>query len=59
MGRKHDTMWQNSDVGWRKGTTGEGKVGDDASCADTNLTGPKNEENTRGRFNCYKWIVKI
>jgi hypothetical protein len=27
---------------------GRGKGGDDASWADTNLTGPKNEENQRG-----------
>jgi hypothetical protein len=27
---------------------GRGKRGDDASWADTNLTGPKNEENQRG-----------
>jgi hypothetical protein len=29
------------------------------SWADTNLTAPKNEENLRGRFNCYKWTMKI
>jgi hypothetical protein len=33
---------------------GRGKGGDDASWADANLTGPKNKENPRGRFNCYK-----
>jgi hypothetical protein len=37
----------------------KGKRGDDASWADTNLTGPKNEENPCGRFSCYKWTVKI
>jgi hypothetical protein len=36
-----------------------GKEGDDASWADVNLTGPKNKENSRGRFSCYKWMVKI
>jgi hypothetical protein len=38
---------------------GRGKRGDDASWADVNLTDLKNEENLRGRFNCYKWMVKI
>jgi hypothetical protein len=33
--------------------------GDDASWVDVNLIGPKNEENSRSRFNCYKWTVKI
>jgi hypothetical protein len=32
---------------------------DDSSWADTNLTGLKNEENIRGRFSWYKWMVKI
>jgi hypothetical protein len=27
--------------------------------ADTNLIGLKNEENSCGRFSCYKWMVKI
>jgi hypothetical protein len=30
------------------------KGGDDVSWTDANLTGSKNEENTHGRFNCYK-----
>jgi hypothetical protein len=34
-----------------------GKGGDDASWADTNLIGPKNEENLHDRFSCYKWMV--
>jgi hypothetical protein len=38
---------------------GRGKEGDDASWTDANLTRPKHEENPRGRFNCYKWMVKI
>jgi hypothetical protein len=38
---------------------GRGKVGDDASWADTNLTRPINKENSRGRFSYYKWMVKI
>jgi hypothetical protein len=33
---------------------GRGKGGDDVSWADANLTGPKNEENTRSRFNYFK-----
>jgi hypothetical protein len=50
-------------VTWRGGVTtsvgeevalGRGKGGDNASCADVNLTGPKNEENSCGRFNWYK-----
>jgi hypothetical protein len=36
-----------------------GKGRDDVSWADANLTGPKNEENARGRFSCYNWMVKI
>jgi hypothetical protein len=44
---------------WRDGVTtstegemasGRGNGGEDASWADTNFTGPKNEENLRGRF---------
>jgi hypothetical protein len=42
-----------------EGAPGRGKGGDDTYCADTNLTRPKNEENSCGRFNCYKWTVKI
>jgi hypothetical protein len=36
-----------------------GKGGDDTSWDDANFTGPKNKENSHGRFNCYKWIVNI
>jgi hypothetical protein len=32
---------------------------DNASWAVANLTGPKNEENPRGQFSFYKWMVKI
>jgi hypothetical protein len=35
-------------------TSGRGKGGDDVSWDDTNLTGPKNEENPCSRFSCYK-----
>jgi hypothetical protein len=38
---------------------GRGKGGDDANWDDMNLTGPKSEENTRGRFSWYKWTMKI
>jgi hypothetical protein len=38
---------------------GRGKGENDASWAYTNLTRPKIEENPRGRFICYKWMVKI
>jgi hypothetical protein len=37
---------------------GRGKGGDDASWADMNLTWPKNEENSCGRFSWHKWTVK-
>jgi hypothetical protein len=33
---------------------GKRKGRENASWADTNLTGPKNKENSRGRFSCYK-----
>jgi hypothetical protein len=39
--------------------SGRGKGGDDVSWADANLTRPKNGENSRDRFSCYKWTVKI
>jgi hypothetical protein len=39
--------------------SGRGKGGDDTSSANVNLPVPKNEEDTRGRFSCYKWMVKI
>jgi hypothetical protein len=39
--------------------SGRGKGGDNTGWADVNLTGPKNEENSQGRFNCYNWTVKI
>jgi hypothetical protein len=35
------------------------KEGDDTSWDDANLTGPKSKENSRGRFSCYKWMMKI
>jgi hypothetical protein len=38
---------------------GRGKEVDDTSCTDANLIGPKNEKNSRDRFNCYKWTVTI
>jgi hypothetical protein len=34
-------------------TSGRGNGGNDVSWADANLTGPKNEENSRGRFSWY------
>jgi hypothetical protein len=46
-----------SDVG--EISPGREKGGDDASWADVNLTEPKNKENPCGRFNNYKWMVKI
>jgi hypothetical protein len=59
MERKCDTTWWNGDVGRRRAPPGRGKGGDDASWPDVNLTEPKNKENTRGRFSCYNWTVKI
>jgi hypothetical protein len=38
---------------------GREKGGDDVSWAKANLTGPKNKDNSCGRFNCYKFTVKI
>jgi hypothetical protein len=38
---------------------GRGKGEDNVSWANANLTGPKNEENSRSRFSCFKWTVKI
>jgi hypothetical protein len=38
--------------------SGRKKGGDDANWADTDLTGLKNEENSCGQFNSYKWTVK-
>jgi hypothetical protein len=38
---------------------GRGKGQDDVGWVDANLTGPKNEENSHGRFSCFKWTVKI
>jgi hypothetical protein len=36
-----------------------GKIGANVSWADVNLTELKNEENSHGRFNCYKWTIKF
>jgi hypothetical protein len=46
-------------VGWEVALR-RGKEGDDASWADTNLTGSKNKENSRGRFICTngRWRFK-
>jgi hypothetical protein len=43
----------------REAALGREKGGDDVSWVNVNLTGPKNEDNPRGRFCCYKWTVKI
>jgi hypothetical protein len=40
-------------------TLRRGKGGDDTSWAEVNVTGPKTEENPRGRVSCYKLTVKI
>jgi hypothetical protein len=48
MGRKRDTARRHSDVVRRRSGTRERKGGDNASWADMNLTGPKNEGNSRG-----------
>jgi hypothetical protein len=39
--------------------TGRRKEGDNASWAYANLIEPKDKENSRGRFSCYNWTVKI
>jgi hypothetical protein len=33
--------------------------GDNTNWADVNLTRPKNEEHSLGRFSCYDWTMKI
>jgi hypothetical protein len=38
---------------------GREKGGDDATWADMNFIGPKNKEKSCGRFNWYKWTMKI
>jgi hypothetical protein len=35
------------------------KGGDDANWVDVNLTKPKNKENLRDQFSCFKWTVEI
>jgi hypothetical protein len=40
-------------------TLGRRNGGDDPSWADANLTGPKNEKNSRGQFSYFKWMMKI
>jgi hypothetical protein len=43
----------------REAALGKRKGGDDTSWADTNLIRPKNNENPRSRFSCFKWMMKI
>jgi hypothetical protein len=45
---------RRGDVSRRRGDSGEANGGDGVNWVDTNLTGPKNEENPRDRFSCYK-----
>jgi hypothetical protein len=52
--RKRDTARLCDDIGQRRGGTREEKGRDNASWADANLTGPKNEENPHDRFSWYK-----
>jgi hypothetical protein len=42
-----------------EGTLGSRKGVDNVSCADANLTAPKNKENPRSRFTCYTWTMEI
>jgi hypothetical protein len=66
-GEATSSSWLHGKEAWHdvvtsaggEATSGKGKGGDDVSWANANLTGPNNEENARGRFNCYKWTVKI
>jgi hypothetical protein len=48
---------------WRGGVAtsvvGEAAPGRGKREADVNLTRPRNEKKSRGRFSCYKWTVKI
>jgi hypothetical protein len=53
---QHDGMMMSAGG---EATLRRGKGGDDVCWADTNLTEPKNEENSRGRFSWYKWTVMI
>jgi hypothetical protein len=59
MSSKRDTAWQRDNVDWRRGSIREGKEVVNVSWADVNLTGSRNEENQRDRFNWYKWTMKI
>jgi hypothetical protein len=55
------TTWHSDVVTSARGEAAprRSKGGDNGRWDDTNLTRPKNKENTRGRFSCYKWTVKI
>jgi hypothetical protein len=59
MGRKRERRDSVATSTGGEATPERGKRGDNASWADANLTGPKNKENSRGRFSCYKWTVNI
>jgi hypothetical protein len=59
MGRKRDTVRGRGGVGRGEAAPEKGKREDNTCWADMILTGPKNKENSRDRFSCYKWTVKI
>jgi hypothetical protein len=59
MGSKHDTTRRRGDVNGGEVALRSEKGGDDASWADANFIWPKIKENPHGRFNCYKWTMKI
>jgi hypothetical protein len=58
-GKECYTVRQRGNDGWRRGYSREEKGGNDASWADMNFTGLKNEENPHDQFRCFKWIIKI
>jgi hypothetical protein len=53
------SFWLNGKEAREDAAPRRGKRGNNASWANVNLIGPKNEKNTHGRFSWYKWMVKI
>jgi hypothetical protein len=53
---RHDGVTTSAEA---EATPERGKGGDATSWADENPTGPKNKENQRSQFSCYKWTVNI
>jgi hypothetical protein len=59
MGRKCDMLRREMTSVRGEAAPKRGKGGNDTSWAGVNFTGPKNNENSHGRFSWYKWTVKI